>query len=146
VGIARFFPQGLGQWFCPLDGALLVIAIKQEFVPGHSFTEKAQQFDELEVTELSKLVKDHGMVQHIELGDLCWVPAGWLLYAVPLSNSPAAWLRWASFDEKVDPNGAEFKKVLSASASMQSSFPALQATNKPWMQFLEAATKAPKPS
>lgn len=135
-----FLPYGLGSWYAPLQGALLLVGVQAQSVPGHSFVQKLDSLGKMQPDDMSNLVMDHGFCMRCEPGAAGWMPAGFL--TVVLALAPTAIVRWSSLDPAVAPDSAELRAILSATTQMVSSYPSLAATYRDWLRYLEVATHA----
>jgi hypothetical protein len=134
-----FMPFGLGQWFVPIRGCVLLLGVKAEHVPGHAFSQKINMLLEEKPDNLYKMVKDHGFCIQCEVGAAGWVPPGYITIVLALGG--ALWFKWSSMCSKPEPGSAEVKQVLSSTTQMVSSFPVLAANYRDWLRYLEVVSK-----
>lgn len=69
-----FLPFGVVQWFVPLEGSMLIVAVKTEAVAGSSFAEKAVSFLSMDPLRMSELVAAEGFFMKLETGCAGWCP------------------------------------------------------------------------
>ena len=130
-----YFAYGLGQWTVPIDGTMLLVALKATSIDGDSFSEKHKAFTDIPPDELAKRVQADGFYVKLEVGSAAWCPPGYI-HALYVTSNSASFLKWASFGSK-GKDAAEMRSVLSSATSMVSSFPTLGPHYKEWLDFLE---------
>ena len=136
-----FMPYGLGQWFVPVDGSLLIVGVQCQALPGQAFSQKAAAMSEAKADDLATLVKSNGFCMHCKPGMACWAPPGFVcLVITPCASS---WLKWSSMTDRPSAEDAETRQVLSSSTMMVSSYPSLFLAYKEWTSYLEVVMKAP---
>lgn len=139
-----FMPYGLGQWFVPFKGSIMLLGIKIEAVPGMAFSEKVQKVSTMRPDDITKLVKESGFYVQCEAGDAAFMPPGFLILVLALEES--AWFKWSTLSNDLHGGHPELRHVLSSTTMMISSFPVLQASYKDWVRYLEVAARTPSSS
>lgn len=143
VGTAKysapgFMPYGLGQWFVPIEGQLLIVGVQCQKLQGHSFAQKLNAMMTAKGEDLEGLVLKDGFASKVESGCAMWVPPGFVCLVLSLADS--SWLRWSSMTKTPSASDSESRQVLSSSTMMISSYPVLGASYKEWLRFLEVST------
>ena len=136
--VPGFMPYGLGQWFVPLEGSLLIIGVPNTDVPGAAFSAKVNFMTSCKPDELGDIVAQKGFCVHCECGMVVRAPPGFICLVISLDKS--SWVRWSSMCAKPTADSPEARQILSSTTMMISSYPVLGSSYKEWLRFLEVST------
>ena len=142
--VPGFMPFGLGSWFVPVEGSLLVVAALAEKVPGHSFSTKLENMARTGPEDMAKLAHECGFWCKCAPGTAAWAPPGYLTLVAPLGS--CVYLKWSSMAPQPHTEGELLRKVLSSATLMLSSFPTLGPTYKEWLRYLEVQSTPQVPA